>query len=209
MTPDKTPINLPINWFDLALVVVLVLGIWRGRKRGMSEETLPVLKWLVIVLGASLAYPTISQFLVGMTPFGPLFCNVLAYLIVVLVGFMLFSLVKRALGGKLLGSDLFGKSEYYLGMGAGMVRFACVLIVGLALLNARLYTTAEIRAMHKYQNDNYGSNFFPTLSSVQSAVFAQSFTGPWIKQYCGQLLIQPAAPGGRELKRAKLDLPGN
>ncbi len=204
MSPDK----IPINWFDLALVVVLLLGIWQGRKRGMSEETLPLVKWLIIVFGAALAYQPIAQLLMGSTPFGRLFCNIIAYAAVILVGFMVFSVIKRALGGKLLGSDLFGKSEYYLGMGAGMVRFACVLLVGLALLNARLYTAAEVRAMQKFQNDNYGSNFFPTLAGVQDSVFDKSLTGPLIKKYCGQLLIQPTPPGGGEIKRAKVDLPG-
>jgi adenylate cyclase len=41
---------LPINGFDLVLVVVLVLGVYRGRKLGMSNELLPLLMWLAILL---------------------------------------------------------------------------------------------------------------------------------------------------------------
>jgi hypothetical protein len=65
----------------------------------------------------------------------------------------------------------------------------------LALLNARYYTTAEVKAMTKYQDDNYGSNFFPTLSSVQDDVFMKSF-----RRQADQgtsrvsLLIKPTAP---------------
>ena len=41
--------KLPFNWFDFVLVVVLVVGVFRGRKHGMSEELLPLLKWLAIL----------------------------------------------------------------------------------------------------------------------------------------------------------------
>jgi hypothetical protein len=34
------------NWFDVALVLVLAFGFWRGRKRGMTKELLPTLQWL-------------------------------------------------------------------------------------------------------------------------------------------------------------------
>jgi uncharacterized membrane protein required for colicin V production len=204
MSPDK----IPINWFDLALVVVLVLGIWRGRKHGMSQELMPLLKWLLVVLGASLAYQQVGLFFAQNTPFGRLFCFVMGYLTVILLVFAFFSLFTRALGGKLVGSDLFGRAEYYLGMGAGMLRVACILLVALALHNARLYSTAEVRAMQKFQKDNFDANFFPTLQTLQDEVFVRSLTGSQIKKYCSQLLITPTPPGGGEMKRAKKDLPG-
>ena len=126
--------------------------------------------------------------------FGRLACYLVAYICGAGVIWLLFVGIKRAMNGKLLGSDFFGRAEYYLGMGSGMVRFACMLLVGLALLNARYYTPTEVRAMQKFQDDVYGSNFFPTLQSVQTAVFDQSLTGPWIKANLGFLLIKPTEP---------------
>jgi len=38
--------------------------------------------------------------------------------------------------GQIIGSDVFGNAEYYLGMCAGAVRYACVTLVVLAFLNA-------------------------------------------------------------------------
>jgi len=98
------------------------------------------------------------------------------------------------LGGKLIGSDVFGKSEYYLGMPAGMLRFICMLITALAILNARLYSSQEIAAAQKFQLDNYGSEFFPSMQSLQATVFEQSIAGPPIRKYLGFLLITPTAP---------------
>jgi uncharacterized membrane protein required for colicin V production len=204
MSLDK----LPFNWFDLVPVVVLLLGIWRGRKHGMSEELLPMAKWLIVAFGAAVAYDPIGRFFMSSTPFGLLSCYIAGYLTVVLLVFILFSLFKRALGGKLLGSDFFGRAEYYLGVAAAMVRFACMLLCALALLNARLYSAAEIRARQKYQDDVYGSNFFPGLQSLQDSVFARSLTGPLIQRHCEQFLIRPTPPGGGKIERPKLDIPG-
>src|SRR6185295_20194295 len=129
--------GLPFNAFDLFLVAVLITGIYVGRKRGMSGELLNVVKWLAILLVCALAYEPIGS-LFGQTVgvFSTLTCYIIAYVGAALVVMLLFVAVKRALGGKLLGSDLFGGAEYYLGMGSGLIRFACVLLVGMALLNA-------------------------------------------------------------------------
>jgi len=198
---------LPLNWFDLAVVTVLLLGIWRGQKNGMSGEALPLCKWLVIVLVAGRAYEPVGHWLSANSPFGLLTCYILGYILTALGVMALFSLGKRLLGGKLASSDLFGRGEYYLGMGAGMLRFACVLIAVLALLNARMYTQAEVRAMRRYQQEVYGSNFFPTLPMVQQEVFEASFLGPKIRTYCSTLLIRPTPPGGKDLRQARRQLP--
>lgn len=204
MSPEK----IPINWFDLALVIVLLLGIWRGRRLGMSGQLLSLLTWVGIFLGAGIAYDPLAQVLLQNTPFGQLACRVLAYLTIVLVGLIVFSIVKYRLGGKLLGSDFFGRLEYYLGMVAGMVQFGCIALVVLALLNARLYSPAEVRAMQRFQQENYGSNLFPTLQSLQQVVFVESFTGPHLKRYLGRFFISPTPPGGGKLKRIEREIPG-
>src|SRR5437762_2833847 len=81
----------------------------------------------------------------------------------------------------------------------GVVRFSCMLLAVLAVLNARYYSPKEVRAAEKYQNEWYGTNFFPTLQTVQSDVFEKSLTGPWIKENLSFFLIKPTAPGGKEI----------
>jgi hypothetical protein len=89
----------------------------------------------------------------------------------------------------------------------GMVRFSCILIAAIALLNARYYNPVEIKADQKYQNDVYGSNFFPTLYEIQSQVFERSLTGPWIRNQLGFLLIKPTAPEVKEFKQKEFSMP--
>ena len=199
--------NLPFNFFDIFLIAVLVAGILRGRKHGMSEELLGLLKWIGILVVCALAYEPFGKFLTETSPFGLLASYIMAYLSAGLLILILFAGIKRALGGKLLGSDIFGKAEYYLGMAAGLVRFTCMLLVAMALLNARYFNPAEVKAMENFQNDVYGSNFFPTLHSLQAMVFERSFLGPWIKDNLGFLLIKPTAPDNKPFKQKEFQMP--
>lgn len=199
--------RLPVNWFDFVLVIVLLMGITRGRKRGMSEELLSVLKWVTIVLVCAFAYQQFGRFLADATVFSLLASYLMAYVGLALIVTLVFVGIKRSLGGKLLGSEIFGQTEYYLGMLAGALRFACVVIFVLALLNARLYTDEEVRAETAYQKDVYGSEFFPGLHTAQSDVFERSFFGPLIQRNFGFLLIKPTPPQRKEIRRKELNLP--
>jgi uncharacterized membrane protein required for colicin V production len=200
--------QLPINLFDLMVIVVLTAGILQGRKHGMSEELLSLVKWLFILFTCAAIYQPGGELIAQFTSmFGRLTCYLMAYVAGVLVLVLLFAAIKRALGGKLLGSDIFGRAEYYLGMGSGLVRVSCILLAALALLNARYFSPAEVRAREKYDNDVYGSSFFPTLHSVQVTVFDRSLTGPWIKENLGFLLIKPTQPESKELHQKEFNLP--
>jgi uncharacterized membrane protein required for colicin V production len=200
--------QLPINFFDAVLIAVLLAGIAQGRKHGMSEELLSMIQWLIILFGCAVIYEPLGQIIGQFTNiFGRLSCYLVAYVGGALLVLLVFTAIKRTMGGKLLGSDIFGRSEYYLGMMSGLVRCTCILLAALALLNARYFSPTEVRAMEKFQDDVYGSNFFPTLHSLQSTVFDRSLTGPWIKENLGFLLIKPTEPEKRELHQKDAVLP--
>ncbi len=203
MSLDK----LPINAFDFLVTGVLIFGIFRGRKQGMSEEFLNLVQWLAIVLVCGFAYRPLGQFLSESSRlFSLLTCYLIAYVVLALILWGLFALVKRAIGGKLLGSDLFGSAEYYLGMGSGLVRFSCILVAGLALLNARAYDAKEIKEMENFQDREFGSQYFPTLPAIQATVFQKSISGPWIHSNLGFLLIEPTKPEKKELHQKEFTL---
>jgi hypothetical protein len=188
--------SLPVNWFDALVVVMLVVGVTRGRKHGMSQEFLAVTKWVALILVSAIAYEPLGLWLAATAQIAKLYAFIIAYLITAATIGLVFVYLQRTLGTRLAGSDTFGKAEFYLAMPAGALRFACVVVAGLALLNARLYLTSEIKAEQKYQKDNYGSQFFPTLASVQTDVFEKSLTGPSMRKYLSFLLIKPTPPNG-------------
>jgi uncharacterized membrane protein required for colicin V production len=202
--------GLGFNSFDLVAVIVLAFGLFRGKRNGMSKELFPSLQWLVMVPVCGLCYPMLAGVLAGLIPDSFWRC-LLAYLALALVVFIVFTILKRQLAEKLIKSDFFKGGEYYLGLVAGLVRYACVLIFVLALLNARVYTQAEIAQQVAADQKNFGGgsgtgfqgNYFPHLFQVQSAVFKESFLGPRIKDNLGKFLINTGQPGAGDAQSGK------
>ena len=200
--------NLPFNWFDIALLIVLFVGLQQGRKHGVSVELLGALKWLTIVVGCAFAYEPAADFITGSTALFSMFsANLMAYTGAALLIAAVFGFLKKASGGKLFSGDAFGNGEFYLGMMAGMLKVTCITFALLALLNARYFSPAEVKAELKYQNEIYGSDFFPSLHSVQSQVLEKSFAGPWIKKQLSWLLIKPTVPEQTQLARKEFSVP--
>jgi uncharacterized membrane protein required for colicin V production len=199
--------KLPINAFDLVVLVTIVIGIMRGRKHGMSEELIGLVKWLAVVIGCAFIYEPAGQWFAQSSPFSLLASFLLVYIAAALLILSLFALCKYRLGGKLVGSDIFGRAEYYLGMGSGIVRLSCILLAFLALLNARYFSPMEVRAMQKFQDDVYGSNYFPTWHTAQEVVFERSMSGPWIRDHLGFLLIKPTQPEDKSFHQKEASLP--
>jgi len=195
--------NLPFNWFDVVIPIVLFIGIQRGRKHGMSEELLLLIKWLAIIIVGSLTYAVIGDAIAENSVFTHLAAYRFAYFAMAIVIGSLFLGLSKLAHGKLVGSDLFGSAEYYLGMAAGLVRYSCILIFFLAFLNARLYTNAEIAENMRFQNDAFGSDFFPTPYSLQSQVFEKSFAGKYIQKDLGFLLIKSTVLETKEVRHTR------
>jgi len=199
--------QLPVNAFDVVLLAVLGFGLYRGRRHGMSVEMLLMIKWLVLLFACAFLYEPLGKFLAEESPFSLLSSFLMVYVTVGLLIFGLFALLKHGLGGKLLGSDIFGRAEYYLGMGSGLVRYTCMMLAALALLNARYFSPKEIQTNLAQQQDLYGSDFFPGLHTAQATVFERSLTGPLIREYLGFLLIQPTQPQNKAIHQREASLP--
>jgi uncharacterized membrane protein required for colicin V production len=180
-----------VSWVDLLVVALLVVGVFRGRKRGMSEEMLDIIKWTLIVGFAGLLYEPGGRWLSQISVFSLLFSYVFTYALVVMLIYTTFIFIKSRVGDKLVGSDVFGRGEYYLGMAAGAYRYFCVFLVAIAFLNARHYTQADITEAQKRQDYNWGSQMFPTIPDLQQAVFDKSLTGRLAHDYLQVVLIKP------------------
>lgn len=189
-----------LTWFDLLLVGLVIFGIIRGRKRGMSEEMLDVFQWLTIIVVGALLYQPLGKLISFGINSGLFFGYVGAYIFIALMIKLTFTAMKRAVGEKLVHADAFGSFEYYLGMMAGALRFFCIVLFCMSLLHAKYISEAERLATAKMQADNFGSISFPTIGSLQQTVFRTSVMGKFIVTHLQDQLIEPV---GTDTRRAE------
>lgn len=202
--------NLSFSWFDVALLLILAFGFWRGRKHGMSREALPTAMWLIAIIGGGFGCQPLGEMLAKTGYVAKVFgsgynqltmSKVVCYLGIGFVVFIINSLLKKKFKEQIAGSNAFGGGEYYLGITSGIIRYLCITIFFLALLNAPFYSAAAIVADKEYKNrwfgggmKNFSGDFFPSVYDIQSDVFQKSFCGKAMKELLEPILIPSAAP---------------
>lgn len=186
------------GWFDLVFVVLIVVGCIRGKKRGMTQEFPNLIQWIVTVGGGALLYRPVGELVSELTGMGRLFWFVTIYLLWAALVKGVTTWIVRSKGDKLGLADMFGSGEYPLGMISGMIRMVLVCLFSMALINARLYTSQELKNMAKFQQDNFGSVSLPTIGTFQRSVFLESAVGKLVKDKAEPVLIEATAP--REIK---------
>jgi uncharacterized membrane protein required for colicin V production len=191
------------NYFDIVAAVWLVLGLFRGRKRGMSQELLPLIQWLGIVAAGGLLYWPFSSLVRQYTLFSTLWSCVTAYLLIAAGVHLVYLWLKQMLGTKLVEKDPFGRGEFYLGMMAGIARFACMLLFAMALMNSHVVSAAERAKTEKAQKENFSDIRFPTYGEVQQDILFNSFTGNFVQSKLRTVLIA-TINGGAAPKKATI-----
>lgn len=191
------------SWFDGVVLVVAVIGVLRGRRRGMSQELLDFLMWIGMVAAGTFAYKPGGAYLAKLTGLSQMWSNIFVYLGAAGVVSFIFMMLKNALKDKMAASDIFGRLEYPLGMLAGMVRFLCALILLMAVAHAPLYTEAEMKKAAKDQLESLGSDFFPSsFGEVQRAIFNKSICGHALgRSPINIVLIEPSSRQGEDLRQ--------
>jgi uncharacterized membrane protein required for colicin V production len=186
--------RLNVNYVDLIVVVWLIIGLLYGRKRGMTQELLPTIQWVAIVVVAGFFYPPLALIIRQYARFEPLWANIFAYVSIAFAIHLVYLWLKHLINQKLIGTDMFGRMEYYLGMIAGVIRFGCMVIMACALMNSRIITKAELAKTEKLQSDAFSDIRFPTYGSIQQAVLFESCTGNLIETNLSSVLIATALP---------------
>jgi uncharacterized membrane protein required for colicin V production len=179
-----------LNWFDLVVITWLVIGIFRGRKNGMSQELLPLFQWIAVIIVASLTYMPAARMLVHYTGLTLLPCLLISYVFIGTMVYALLGKLKPMLDKTFQDGDYFGGGEYYMGMTSGVIRFTCIIVALLAMMNARIITKSERDATLRMQEKNFEGVRFPTYGEVQYAMLFESTSGSFIRDYMSNFLIQ-------------------
>jgi Colicin V production protein len=186
--------NMKFDYFDIFAISWLIIGLFWGRKKGISQELLPLMQWLAIVTAGGLLYEPFGSFLHHHTFFSALWSYITAYLLIAAVVHVIYFWLKQVLGPKLGEKNLFGTSEFYLGMTAGAMRFGCMLLAVMALMNSRIVSEAELAKTEKFQKENFSDIRFPTYGGFQQDVLFKSFLGSWARSNLKTVLIASVAP---------------
>src|SRR5208283_3519709 len=99
--PNLALDNLPVNWFDGVVLGMLIIGLFRGRKHGMSKETLPLLKWVSLVVVCGLWYPMAAQLLVNTAQLSQVPSCIIGYLLLAFVVVLVFMVLKWLLASRM------------------------------------------------------------------------------------------------------------
>ena len=182
--------GLDLGLFDVLLLIALGAGIWRGKVRGISEELLDMVQWVVVVVAAGFLYGYVGDLLVK-TGLQRLTANLGGYVLIAIVVFTLFGFIRQSVGTKLVDSDFAGSWEYRLGAAAGAVRFFCIYVVALSLLSSRYFDAAAVAAERKYQEKEVGLVLVPTWGMAQRMALYDSLTGPYLRTYLAYVLMHP------------------
>ncbi|MGB0583139.1 MAG: hypothetical protein ACPGVU_25935 [Limisphaerales bacterium] len=191
---EFTPIlaALRLNMFDALLLGALGWGVYQGKEQGASSTHVSVVQWMVIALPGGLAGAFLGSFLgpmLGSAYWGQL-TGYLIWIFIV-VGFFAFLNSKGASEWK--EADWFGKTEYPLGVLGCMIKYFCIVLTVMSLLNANYYTSEMIRRDREWQIEEFGSALFPSFTMLNNTVFNTSFSGPPLKKTFEGWAILPSA----------------
>lgn len=185
---------LSVAWFDLAALGVLAAGVVMGLRRGLSGELLPLAQWLAVFLLCGLTYEIPGVVLAPLAKIQPGIANVICYLALAAVILGGFALLRRAVGQKLLSQQQLGAWDAPLGALAGAARCACLLLVALALLNARYVSPEEEARLQTAGPGSLASAL--SVESIQHDALAGSRAGHFARAQLGGLFIKAQPPAG-------------
>jgi uncharacterized membrane protein required for colicin V production len=184
------------SWFDFVTVIMIAVGIYVGRRRGMSAEILDLLLWIGVVALGGMFTPSLGDWLVHLVHFSVTTAYILAYTLIAVAVLGLGFAIRYAVGEKLVSSDLFGGMEYYLGMVSGVVRFLCIQLAVMAILHGPYIPQEDLQRQLDTQRKDLGEIYFPPFGQIQKNIFKVSITGRTVDKYLHFSLIN-TGPGNK------------
>jgi hypothetical protein len=173
---------LSTHALDIVVLITALLGMRIGHRRGVTQELMRLLMWLVLIYTPPWVCRQLDSQVVQYTGISMLWSRFVLYGGTAALAFILVTMAKNALQDRITSMNLFGKLEYPLGSLAGVLRYFCIIVMVLALIHARAATDAE-----RAQGGAW--------SQVQDNVFEKSWSGQFVEKYLDTLLIPATIPG--------------
>lgn len=177
------------NWFDWAALGWVLIGFVRGYQRGLSEEVLRILPWVLGILAAGFFHEKWGGELAGALGLGSIWSQAVVYAGIVAGCLLVFHGLRKWIGEKPVESGAFGWAERPLGMLGGALRYACMVVVLLALLNAPAYTGSELDAALRVIHQP-GARLYASGAEAKAGIMLDSWLGRFAREHFGSLIIR-------------------
>jgi len=182
--------GISFQWFDLVAVTLIFVGVFHGRKNGMSQELFNTLKWLIMMALAPLLYQPLGKLLLKVAPLKAMYVYVGSFVLIAAIVKLALGSVRKKIKDKMSGSDVFGSAEYPLGMLAGTFQYSCLVVMIVACLNAKYVDEKALQAQDSAQREAMGEKFIATPGNLHKDAMT-SIAGQFIKKYFKNQLVKP------------------
>jgi uncharacterized membrane protein required for colicin V production len=155
-----------VNWYDIAVCVILMYGIWSGIRTGFAGEIIRVLGLLLMVILAMSFYQPLGQWFQSVSSLTEDLANLLAFLGIAITVYLITAVVRLAVHRRMKEMATTAVIENVGGGVAGFLRMAVVmawLSVMLALINSPFWNQQVA------QDSRFGSfvvRQFPAVAAV-------------------------------------------
>lgn len=187
---------LRLNMFDALVLGALGWGVYQGKQQGAASTHVSVVQWMLIGFGGGAMGNLFGSFLSSILG-SPYWSQLIGYFVWIFIIMIVFAFLNSKGMGEWKNSDWFGRLEYPLGILGGLIKYFCIILTVMSILNAKHYTPAMIKADRDWQIEEFGSTLFPSLTMLNNMIFNTSFSGPNIKRVFGWAILSSAATARR------------
>ena len=123
-----------MNWFDILIVLPVLVGLVRGLMRGFVSEIIAFAVVIFGAIGARIFAPQFSKWLIEQFAWPNGTCEVVAYVVVFLAVSVILSLLARVVN-KLLKAIHLGWANAILGGTFGMCKYGLLVLIVVFILS--------------------------------------------------------------------------
>jgi uncharacterized membrane protein required for colicin V production len=128
MTVAATMITFETHWYDVVVVVALIIGLWSGMRAGFSREVLRTVGLVIGVITGIGYYAAAGQWLTEQSSMVPERANLVMFIAIVLGVHLVFGFIRLAVGRWTRNRPLSAFTENLGGAATGLVRMWVVMV---------------------------------------------------------------------------------
>ncbi len=182
------------HWFDLLIIVVIGVGVYRNRHSNALHQIFGFIHWLFILGVSAFLCEKPAQWIAELVGMRPDVAALILYPVIVSIVYFISGIKKRSLVQQSDKVEMFGRQEYRVAMVFGGIKSVVILMVVMAWIHGRYVTEADLHAYEVFCQENLGGIRLPIPATVQEDIFVDSFSGKAAQKYLSKILLKALPP---------------